>query len=71
MPGTRYSARKALRPILPVRICVRVTFLYFFMPLYYLKVYNPKLAVVFTGSGRDRRCLVLTTAMYDNWLCLR
>jgi hypothetical protein len=68
IPGTRRSARKARRPILPVRICVRVTLSCFRRPLYLLKARSPKSVVVSTGSGRDYRCLALTTATFRLYL---
>jgi hypothetical protein len=68
MPGTRRSARKALRPILPVRICVRVALSCFRRPLCRLRARGPKSAVVSAGSGRDRGCLALAAATFR--LCL-
>jgi hypothetical protein len=68
MPGIRRSARKARRPILPVWICVRVMLLCFRRPLYLLRAYGPKSAVVSAGSGRDRGYLALATATFR--LCL-
>jgi hypothetical protein len=68
MPGTRRSARKARRPILPVRICVRVALSCFRRPLCLLRACGPKSAVVSAGSGRDRGCLALAAVTFR--LCL-
>jgi hypothetical protein len=67
-PSTRRSARKALRPILPVRICTRVTLSCLRSPLCRFKACGPKSAVVSAGSGRDRGCLARAAAAFRSCL---
>jgi hypothetical protein len=64
IPGTRRSARKAIRPILPVRICVKVALSCLGRPSRRLRACGLKSAVVSAGSGRDRGCLALAAATF-------
>jgi hypothetical protein len=64
IPRTRRSARKAPRPILLVRICVRVALSCLRRSLCRLRARGPKSAVVSAGSGRNRGCLALAAATF-------